>query len=86
MSMKSLALVALALAALSGCSRDTTRDSGVDSGSLADLKAGIWLDPNGCDHWIIDDGFEGYMSPRLTPDGIPVCSGADAADTKDGEG
>lgn len=37
--------------------------------------AGIWVDPHGCDHWIIDEGVEGYMSPRLDPYGNPVCSG-----------
>ena len=50
-------------------------DSGIDSKNLSTLVAGIWVDPNGCDHWIIDDGIEGYLSERLTPDGRPVCSG-----------
>lgn len=35
----------------------------------------IWVDPNGCDHWIIDDGFEGYLSARLDKYGKPVWSG-----------
>ncbi len=34
---------------------------------------GIWIDPDGCEHWIIDNGFEGYMTPNRTPDGRPVC-------------
>lgn len=50
-------------------------DGGLDTKSLTQLVAGIWVDPNGCDHWIIDDGVEGYLSERLTPDGRPVCSG-----------
>lgn len=66
---------------LAGCSggifsftsNDTTTDRGIDSGDLSNMRAGIWVDPNGCDHWIIDDGIEGYMTPRLTPDGRPVC-------------
>jgi len=33
----------------------------------------IWIDPDGCEHWVMDDGFEGYMSPRRTRDGRPVC-------------
>ena len=37
--------------------------------------AGIWVDPQGCDHWIVDEGIEGYMSARLDPYGNPVCSG-----------
>jgi len=43
---------------------------------LSNLQAGIWVDPNGCDHWIADDGAEGYLSQRLDPvEGKPVCSG-----------
>ena len=33
----------------------------------------IWVDPDGCEHWVMDDGFEGYMSPHTTRQGIPVC-------------
>ena len=40
---------------------------------LTELQAGIWIDPNGCHHWIIDDGVEGYMDARPYPDGRPVC-------------
>lgn len=58
-----------------GNRNDTTRDHGFDAKHLSDLQAGIWIDPNGCDHWIIDDGLEGYLSPRLGRDGRPVCSG-----------
>lgn len=34
---------------------------------------GIWVDPDGCEHWVMDDGAEGYMTPNVTRDGIPVC-------------
>lgn len=68
--------------ALSGCvghqtlDSDKTRDRGIiGSDSLQEMSAGIWVDPRGCDHWIIDDGVEGYLSARLGPDGRPVCSG-----------
>lgn len=54
---------------------DKTVDNARDSGHLSNLTAGIWVDPNGCDHWIIDDGVEGYLSQRLDPYGKPVCSG-----------
>ncbi|AHD10756.1 hypothetical protein [Phaeobacter gallaeciensis] len=69
-----LASVAIGLAA---CDEkvDKTVDRGFDSKDLSQLKAGIWVDPTGCDHWIIDDGVEGYLSQRLAPDGRPVCSG-----------
>lgn len=60
-----------------GDSNDKTRDGGRDSKDLSQLQAGIWVDPRGCDHWIIDDGVEGYLSARLNPKtGKPVCSGA----------
>ena len=54
---------------------DKSTDYGVNEHHLSTMVAGIWVDPHGCDHWIIDDGVEGYLSPRLTPDGKPVCSG-----------
>lgn len=34
----------------------------------------IWVDPDGCQHWVMDDGWEGFMTPNVTPDGIPVCN------------
>lgn len=34
---------------------------------------GIWIDPDGCEHWVMDDGSEGYMSPHLNRQGNPVC-------------
>jgi outer membrane protein OmpA-like peptidoglycan-associated protein len=45
------------------------RDKGV-------YKPAIWVDPDGCEHWVMDDGAEGYMTPHVTRDGIPVCRGA----------
>ncbi len=63
---------------------ERTFDAGRDSKSLSQLVAGIWVDPNGCDHWIIDDGVEGYLSERLTPDGRPVCSGVAPPNTATG--
>lgn len=33
----------------------------------------IWIDPDGCEHWVMDDGVEGYMTPHTTRQGIPVC-------------
>ena len=74
--VKYIALLAVA-GGLSACEiTDKTRDRGIDAKDLSQLKAGIWVDPQGCDHWIIDDGVEGYLSARLGPDGKPICSGA----------
>ncbi|MEO0359290.1 MAG: hypothetical protein AAF386_13575 [Pseudomonadota bacterium] len=74
----------MALIALSGCaggferdvtSTDKSQDRSRDAKPISELVAGIWVDPNGCDHWIIDDGVEGYLSARLNDDGTPVCTG-----------
>ncbi|UWQ22933.1 hypothetical protein [Jannaschia sp. W003] len=79
--MKRIILLGLAAATLSACAQVNNPDKSEDrqligQSSLKDLKAGIWVDPNGCDHWMIDDGVEGYLSQRLQPNGRPVCSGA----------
>jgi len=81
-TLKITALVGLAFG-LAACESttgslgpDKTVDRGFDSKHLSQLEAGIWVDPNGCDHWIIDDGVEGYLSARLDKYGKPVCSGA----------
>lgn len=74
--VKGIVLVAV-IGGLAGCDKiDKTVDRGFDAKDLSTLKAGIWVDPTGCDHWIIDDGFEGYLSARLDKNGKPVCSGA----------
>jgi len=50
-------------------------DRGFDAGSLSTLQAGIYVDPDGCHIWMIDDGFEGYWSRRRDPvSGLPVCT------------
>jgi hypothetical protein len=77
--IRSLSLLA-AGAALTACDVDNggdkTRDRQlIGQSSLQALSPGIWTDPRGCDHWLIDDGVEGYLSQRLTPEGKPVCSG-----------
>ncbi len=54
----------------------TGKDSGTDDGLLIDGEAAIAYDPDGCQVWIIDDGLEGYSSPRFDPDtGLPICDG-----------
>lgn len=64
---------------------DKSFDGGINKHNVSELVAGIWVDPNGCDHWIIDDGVEGYLSERLTPDGRPVCSGVATPNTVVGD-
>lgn len=84
---KSLLIVAVA-ASLSGCiewRKDKTviTDRGPDGGPLIDGLANIWVDPDGCQHWYIDDGAEGFMTPRLNRDGTPRCESS-AIVAKDG--
>ena len=78
------ALIGLSLVTACAPAVDKTVDRGFDSKPLANLEAGIWVDPNGCDHWIIDDGLEGYMSQRLDPQGKPVCCGVAPPNTVTG--
>ncbi len=92
MNIKLTLTAALAAVALTGCEgdiwgdkQDKTVDRGFDSKNLEQLKAGIWVDPHGCDHWIIDDGVEGYLSARLGPDGKPVCSGVGLPNSATGD-
>lgn len=33
----------------------------------------IWIDPDGCEHWAMDDGSEGFMDAHRRPDGSAVC-------------
>lgn len=54
---------------------DPDVDRGIDAHRLSDMRASIWVDPLGCQHWLIDDGIEGYLSNRLNVDGTPRCDG-----------
>ncbi|WP_272008555.1 hypothetical protein [Roseovarius sp. ZX-A-9] len=87
MKLVKLAVALCAAVVVAGCDapkKDKTVDRGFDSKHLSQLKAGIWIDPNGCDHWIIDDGIEGYLSQRLDKYGKPVCSGTAPPNTATG--
>lgn len=90
MGVKQVLLMAAAAGLLAACEGgegmgaigpDKTLDRGINAHHLSTLKAGIWIDPEGCDHWIIDDGVEGYLSARLDDYGKPICSGAGPAAT-----
>ena len=88
MTMIKITAALVATLALSACVEGGQRtgsersfDGGQDKKHLSQLVAGVWVDNEGCDHWIIDDGVEGYLSARLTPDGRPVCSGVAPANT-----
>ena len=89
MNMRILAPALIAVSLLSACeggglvryveSPDTViataADSGRDSTPLQNGFAAIAYDPDGCQNWIIDDGVEGYSSPRFDPvSGLPICN------------
>ena len=77
MCLKSGLMVVLLTVSLAACetSRDDgeVTDVGFDGGALRDGVASVWVDPDGCQHWYIDDGIEGFMTPRLNRDGTPKC-------------
>lgn len=77
MKILKIAVLIPVIGVLSACAdkQNKTVDRFIDSKDTSSLRAGIWVDPNGCDHWIIDDGVEGYLSARLDKFGKPVCSG-----------
>ncbi|MES2968638.1 MAG: hypothetical protein V4804_07825 [Pseudomonadota bacterium] len=53
----------------------TGLDKGRDKGILENGRAAIAYDPDGCQNWLIDDGLEGYSSPRHDPvTGLPICN------------
>jgi hypothetical protein len=70
-------LMVLVAGTLAACERsgneNTVTDGGIDGGFLSDGVANVWVDPDGCQHWYIDDGIEGFMTPRLNRDGTPKC-------------
>lgn len=50
-------------------------DGGIDASPLSALQPGIFIDPDGCQIWMIDDGLEGYWSRRVDRHtGLPVCT------------
>jgi len=70
-AMPVLAMTACAAMA-TGAAAQTASQQGRDQGRYVPT---IWVDPDGCEHWVMDDGAEGFMSPHLSRDGKPVCRG-----------
>ena len=67
----SAAVVALAALAAPATAQDATGETRTVIGE--EYTPTIWVDPDGCEHWVFDDGFEGFMSPHRNRDGSPVC-------------
>lgn len=53
----------------------TASDTGRDVITIENGRAAIAYDPDGCQGWVMDDGFEGYSGRRFDPvSGLPVCN------------
>ncbi|UWQ79010.1 OmpA family protein [Leisingera sp. S132] len=70
---KAIALAAAAAAALSIAAAPASAQSQQRTIKGERYVPTIWVDPDGCEHWVMDDGAEGYMTPHVKPDGKPVC-------------
>ena len=64
------ALVATLALQGAAVSAQTQSQQGRDKGQYIPT---IWVDPDGCEHWVMDDGVEGYLTPHTNRQGIPVC-------------
>jgi outer membrane protein OmpA-like peptidoglycan-associated protein len=67
------ALTAVAAVAVSSLAAPAMAQSGQQVRRDERYVPTIWIDPDGCEHWVMDDGAEGYMDARKTRDGRPVC-------------
>lgn len=65
-----IALVATLALQTSAADAQTKSQQGRDKGVYIPT---IWVDPDGCEHWVMDDGAEGFMTPHTNRQGIPVC-------------
>lgn len=74
---KSLAVLGFSAMTLSGAAM--AQSNGINQAGTTRTVVGeryipnIWVDPDGCEHWVMDDGVEGYMTPHVSRQGIPVC-------------
>ena len=70
-TLSGIAAVALAVAvAMTGTAPVMAQQAATNG---RDYTPTIWVDPDGCEHWVMDDGWEGYMTPNVNRQGIPVC-------------
>ena len=70
-TLSGISAAALVLSVVGGSA--VAQESGRETIAGERYAPTIWVDPDGCEHWVMDDGFEGYMSPHTNRQGIPVC-------------
>ncbi|MFN0113484.1 MAG: OmpA family protein [Paracoccaceae bacterium] len=63
----------LGLAVAAGTAR---ADDALLTGPKDEYVPTIWVDPDGCEHWVMDDGQRGFMDIRLDRRGNPICNRA----------
>ena len=68
---KALALAAVGALALGASAAQAQMVPGTVNGE--NYTPTIWIDPDGCEHWVMDDGVEGYMDLKLDRQGNPTC-------------
>lgn len=69
---RNLSLTMGVVAALVLGSLQAVAQSGTAAGER--IKPAIWIDPDGCEHYVADDGWEGYGVERVNPrTGMPIC-------------
>lgn len=66
-----LALAVVSALALTGAAGPTFAQQNTVTGER--YVPTVWIDPDGCEHWVMDDGEEGFMTPHLDRNGNPVC-------------
>lgn len=73
--MVSRIAVAFSAALIAGVSSASAQEATTETRTIIgeEYTPTIWVDPDGCEHWVFDDGFEGFMSPHRNRDGSPVC-------------
>ena len=69
----SIFLGVLAFVSAGAVQAQSTSNGVFSSGAGERYVPSVWIDPDGCEHWVMDDGAEGYMSPHRNRDGTPVC-------------
>ena len=68
---RTLSLAAIAALTLAGTAAQAQVISGTVNGER--YAPTIWIDPDGCEHWVMDDGVEGYMDLKRNRQGLPTC-------------
>ena len=70
--------LAMTAALLAACNQGdfSSAASRTEGEAFVVVRAATWVDPDGCEHWVFDTGAEGYMTPKLQPNGRPICGRA----------